>query len=152
LNLALLRAHALAGFSAIVILLLYSGWFDLTFSGAWFTSGRWLRFPFFFLVLLPYHFAEEIVTGPLSSRGQLQRLTLALSLRFVSWSALAFGLFFLHSGEILLMLLATYFAIFCLLQRLVMDVVRTQTGSASSAATFGAILMAGFCLAIFPVA
>jgi pimeloyl-ACP methyl ester carboxylesterase len=152
LNLALLRAHALAGFSAIVILLLYSGWFDLTFSAAWLTSARWLRFPFFFLVLFPYHFAEEIVTGPLSSRGQLQRLTLALSLRFVSWSALAFGLFFLHSGEILLMLLATYFAIFCLLQRLVMDVVRTQTGSASSVAIFGAILMAGFCLAIFPVA
>jgi pimeloyl-ACP methyl ester carboxylesterase len=147
-----LRMLLLACSCALIILLLYSGWFDLTFSATWLTSARWLRFPFFFLALLPYHFAEEIVTGPVFSRGALQRLTLALSLRFVSWSALAAGVFFLHSGEILLILLVPYFAIFCVLQRLAMDVVRTQTGSASSAAIFGAILMAGFCLAIFPVA
>jgi cellulose synthase/poly-beta-1,6-N-acetylglucosamine synthase-like glycosyltransferase len=147
-----LRALLPAACCAIIILLLYSGWFDLTFSAAWLTSARWLRFPLFFLAVFPYHLAEETVTGPLSSRGALQRLTLALSFRFVAWSALAAGVFFLHSGEILLILLAPYFAVFCVLQRLGMDVVRTQTGSSSSAAIFGAILMTGFCLAIFPVA
>jgi hypothetical protein len=152
LTFAQLRALLMAGSCAIVILLLYSGWFDLTFSAAWLTPARWSRFPFFFLVLFPYHFAEEIVIGPVSSRGAMQRLAIAMSLRLVSWSALAVGVFFLHSGEILLMLLAPYFAVFCVLQRLGMDVLRTQTASASSAAIFGAILMAGFCLAIFPVA
>ncbi len=147
-----LRALLPASICAMIILLLYSGWLDLTFSAAWLTSARWLRFPIFFLVLLPYHFAEEIVTGSLSSRGRLQRLALALSLRFVCWSAMAVGVFFLHSGEVLLILLVPYFAVFCVLQRLVTDVVRTQTGSPSSAAIFGAILMTGFCLAIFPVA
>ncbi len=147
-----LRALLLAASCAMIILLLYSGWFDLTFSAAWLTSARWLRFPIFFLVLFPYQLAEEIVIGPLSSRGRLQRLALALSLRFVCWSAMVVGVFFLHSGEILLILLVPYLAIFCVLHRLVMDVVRTQTGSPSSAAIFGAILMAGFCLAIFPVA
>ncbi len=148
------QLHALlpAIICAMIILLLYSGWFDLTFSAAWLISARWLRFPFFFLVLFPYHFAEEIVTGRLSSRGRLQRLALALSLRFVCWSAMVVGVFFLHSGEVLLILLVPYLAVFCVLQRMVMDVVRTQTGSPSSAAIFGAILMAGFCLAIFPVA
>jgi pimeloyl-ACP methyl ester carboxylesterase len=147
-----LRALMLAASSAMIILLLYSGWFDLTFSAAWLTPARWLRFPLFFVTVFPYHVAEEILTGPLSSRGRLQRLALALSLRFVCWSAMAVGVFFLHSGEILLILLVPYFAVFCVLQRLVMDVVHVQTGSPSSAAIFGAILMAGFCLAIFPVA
>lgn len=149
---AQVRVLLMAGIGAVIFVLLYSAWFDLTFSAAWLTSAKWLRIPFFLLVLLPYHFAEEIAVGPLSQRGAWQRLALALSLRFVCWSALATGVFLLHSGEILLVLLAPYLTGFCLLQRLGMDIVRAQTGSASSAAIFGAILMAGFCLAIFPVA
>ena len=149
---AQLRTLVLSSFCAIVILLLYGGWFDLTFSAAWLSSARWWRFPLFFLAVLPYHFAEEIIAGPLATRGALRRLALALSLRFLAWGALAAGVFILHSGEILLILLVPYFAMFCVLQRLGMDVVRGQTGSATSAAIFGAILMAGFCLAIFPVA
>lgn len=147
-----LRALLLAASCAIIILFLYGGWFDLTFSAAWLTAERWSHFPLFFLAVFPYHVAEEIVTGGMPSRGKLERLILALSHRLVCWSALAAGVFFLHSGEVLLILLAPYFAVFCALQRMGMDVVRAQTGSASSAAIFGAILMAGFCLAIFPVA
>jgi hypothetical protein len=73
-------------------------------------------------------------------------------LRLTAWGALLAGIFFLHSGQILLILLAPYFGLFCLLQRASMDVVGRETGSAAAAAVFGAILMAGFCLAIFPVA
>jgi hypothetical protein len=40
---------------------------------------------------------------------------------------------------------------FFILQRLGMDVVRKDTGSPMAAALFGAILLAGFCLVIFPV-
>ena len=43
-----------------------------------------------------------------SVRRASQRLALALSLRFVLWSALAAGVFLLHSGEILLVLLVPY--------------------------------------------
>jgi pimeloyl-ACP methyl ester carboxylesterase len=146
-----IRKILMAAFCGFVVLLLFSGWFDLAFSEAWLNSARWLRFPAFFLSVLPYHAVEEIIAGPPSSRGAAQRLALTLSLRLIAWGALLGGIFFLHSGEVLLVLLAPYFAVFCVLQRLSMDAVRKETGSAA-AAVFGAILMAGFCLAIFPVA
>jgi hypothetical protein len=104
------------------------------------------------LVCLPYHAAEEIVAGPPGSGGAVRHLALTLSLRLIAWCALLGGIFFLHSGEVLLMLLAPYFGLFCLLQGLSMDIVRRETGSSAAAAVFGAILMSGFCLAIFPIA
>jgi pimeloyl-ACP methyl ester carboxylesterase len=149
---AQLRQILKAAVAAFVILFLFSGWFDLTFSAAWLDTARWLRFPAFFLAVLPYHAAEEIVAGPLTSRDSVKRLALTLSLRLMAWSALLAGIFFLHSGQILLLLLGPYFGLFCLLQRASMDVVRRETGSAAAAAVFGAILMAGFSLAIFPIA
>jgi hypothetical protein len=48
-------------------------------------------------------------------------------------------------------LLSLYMTVFNLIQRSGMDIVRTETGSATSAAIFGAILLAGFCLVIFPL-
>jgi hypothetical protein len=62
-----------------------------------------------------------------------------------------FGILILHSGEILMVLLAPYFLLLSLLQRRGMDVVREVTGSAAAAALFGAILLAGFFLVIFPL-
>jgi pimeloyl-ACP methyl ester carboxylesterase len=146
------RRILVAAFSGLVILFLFSGWIDLTFSAAWLNAARWLRFPAFFAAFLPYHLTEELFAGPIDSRGPLQRLTLTLSLRLIAWAALLAGIFVLHSGEVLLILLAPYFGLFCLLQRLSMDVVRKETGSATAAAAFGAILMTGFSLAIFPIA
>lgn len=147
-----IRKIPMAAFSGFVVLLLFSGWFDLAFSGVWLDAARWLRFPAFFLAVLPYHAAEEIAAGQVSSGGAAGHLALTLSLRLIAWGALLGGIFFLHSGEVLLVLLAPYFALFCMLQRLSMDVIRRETGSPAAAAVFGAILMTGFCLAIFPVA
>ena len=76
---------------------------------------------------------------------------MALALRLIAFLVLVFAIFVLHSGAILLILLAIYLALFFVLQRLGMDIVRQQTGSAIAAAVFGAILLAGFCLVIFPV-
>jgi pimeloyl-ACP methyl ester carboxylesterase len=146
------RKILMATICAFVVLLLFSGWFDLTFSGAWLSAARWLRLPAFFLACLPYHAAEEILPGAPGSGGAARHLALALSLRLIAWCALLGGIFFLQSGEFLLVLLAPYFGLFCVLQRLSMDVVRRETGSAAAAAVFGAILMSGFCLAIFPIA
>ena len=68
----------------------------------------------------------------------------------VSWGAIVAGIFLLHSGEVLLVLLAPYFGLFCLLQRWGMNVVREVTASPAATALFGAILFAGFCLVVFP--
>jgi hypothetical protein len=76
---------------------------------------------------------------------------MGLLLRAVAWGALAFGVLYLHSGEILMVLLLPYFVLLHVLQRRGMDIVHQETRSALAAALFGAILLAGFCLVIFPV-
>jgi hypothetical protein len=140
-----------AGFAGIVLLLIITAWFDLTFYEAWLTAAKWARFPFLLAVLLPYHFAEETLLGPVERGKKWRRLGLALTLRFTSWGALMGGVLILHNGEILMGLLALYMGVFNLVQRSGMDIVRTETGSAAATALFGAILQAGFCLVIFPL-
>ena len=146
-----LRPLAAGAFAGMVLFLLITAWFDLTFYEAWLTAAKWARFPLLFLALLPYHFAEETVLGTAHSDKRWRRLALALSLRLIAWCALMWGVLFLHSGEMLMGLLALYFALFNIAQRRAMDIVREETGSATAATVFGAILQAGFCLVIFPV-
>jgi pimeloyl-ACP methyl ester carboxylesterase len=140
-----------AGFAGIVLLLIVTAWFDLTFYEAWLTGAKWARFPFLLAVLLPYHFAEETLLGPVEPGKRWRRLALALTLRFISWGALMASVLILHDGEILMGLLALYMGVFNLIQRSGMDIVRNETGSAAATALFGAILQAGFCLVIFPL-
>jgi len=140
-----------AGFAGIVLVLIITAWFDLTFYEAWLTAAKWARFPFLLAVLLPYHFAEETLLGPVENGKRWRRLALALSLRLISWGALMGGVLILHNGEILMGLLALYMGVFNLIQRSGMDIVRNETGSAGATALFGAILQAGFCLVIFPL-
>jgi pimeloyl-ACP methyl ester carboxylesterase len=146
-NNILLQA-SLAGF---VMHLLVTGWFDTTFMEAWLSWTRWARFPVLFVAAFAYLLAEELLLGPLAARSRAARIWLALALRLIAFGALVFGIFVLHSGAILVILLAVYLTLFFILQRLGMDLVRRQTGSAIAAAVFGAILLAGFCLVIFPV-
>lgn len=140
-----------AAFGAILLLLLFTGWLDLSFYEAWLTAAKWLRMPFLLIALLPYHLMEETLLGPAQTGTKWRRLTLALTFRLISWAALLGGIFLLHSGEILMGLLAPYMALCNVLQRSGMDIVREKTGSAAAAALFGAILLAGFCLVIFPI-
>jgi pimeloyl-ACP methyl ester carboxylesterase len=139
-----------AGFAGVVLLLLCTAWFDLTFYEAWMTGAKWARFPFLLAACLPYHVAEEMLLGPVQGK-RWRRLALALTLRLISWAAMMGGIFLLHNGEILIGLLAAYLALFNIAQRSGMDMVRTGTGSAAAAGLFGAILQAGFCLVIFPL-
>jgi len=148
---ALLGTVATASFAGLVTLLLLTAWFEMTISEAWWKLDRWERFPLLLVLLAPYHLAEELVLGPVAALGGLRRLGLGLALRFLGWSALLFGILVLHSGAILLVLLAPYLFLFHVLARAGMDVVREGTGSAAAAAIFGAILLAGFCLVIFPI-
>jgi pimeloyl-ACP methyl ester carboxylesterase len=140
-----------ATFAGLTLLLLLTAWFDLAFSEAWLTASKWSRFPFLFAAVLPYHLVEETLLGPVQPGKRVGRLALALTLRLITWGAIMGGVIFLHSGEILMGLLALYMALFNLLQRSAMDIVHKETGSVAAAAVFGAILLAGFCLVIFPI-
>jgi hypothetical protein len=140
-----------AGFAGVVLLLLCTAWFDLTFYEAWLTGAKWRRFPFLLLAFFPYLLAEETLLGPVRHGKRGRRLALALVLRLITWGAMMGGVLFLHNGEILMGLLSLYMAVFNLIQRSGMDMVRTETGSAAATALFGAILLAGFCLVIFPL-
>ncbi len=138
-------------FGGLLLFLLFSAWLELSLYEAWLTPAKWLRFPLLFLALIPYHFAEELCLGPVSEGGARRRWFSGMSLRLVAWGALALGVFYLHSGAFLMVLLGPYFALVYALERRGMDTVRQETGSAAAAAVFGAILLAGFCLVIFPV-
>ena len=140
----------LALFAALLLHFLITSWLDLTFSEAWLTAPRWARFLPFCIAVLPYHAAEELLLGPSSPANAPRRVLTVLLLRLLAWGAIVAALFILHSGEILLVLLAPSFALFCLLQAWGMKVVREVTSSPAAAALFGAILLAGFCLVVFP--
>ena len=141
----------LALFAGLLLHLLVTGWLDATLSESWLSWARWVRVPVFFVAALPYLLGEELFLGPVGARSSAARLCLALALRLIAFAALAFGIFILHSGAILIILLAVYLTLFFVFQRMGMEIVRKQTGSAIAAAVFGAILLAGFCLVIFPV-
>jgi pimeloyl-ACP methyl ester carboxylesterase len=136
---------------AVILFLLFSAWLELSLYEAWLTPAKWLRFPFLFLAFLPYHLAEEICLGPAASKSPALRFAAGLSLRAMAWGALAFGVAYLHTGEILMVLLTPYFVLVHVLERRGMDIVRQETASAAATAVFGAILLTGFCLVIFPV-
>ncbi len=141
-----------AAFAAIVLPLLIYSWLDLTVS----RSMAYVRAMAAHACAcrrsasLPRR--RRIAAGP--SAGAL-RPRRASSLRwrfgFAAWAALFLGVLVLHNGEILLVLLAPYLAVFCLFQRTGMDVVRKSTGSPLAAALFGAILLAGFSVVVFPI-
>jgi pimeloyl-ACP methyl ester carboxylesterase len=145
------KAVLFAAFAAFALHLLVTAWFEATLAEAWLSWARWARFPVLFVAAFAYLFGEELLLGPVAARGMVARIRLALAVRAIAFIALVFGIFVLHSGAILEILLALYLALFFLFQRMGMDIVRQETGSPIAAALFGAILLAGFCLVIFPV-
>ncbi|HUL35044.1 MAG TPA: alpha/beta fold hydrolase [Candidatus Eisenbacteria bacterium] len=144
-------AVLLAGFAALILHLLVTGWFDLTITGAWLNLQRWMRFPLFFFAAFFFLYGLEILLGPVLEAERQQRLGIDLLAITLAWACLAVGTTLLHSGEILLVLLVPYFAVFFVLSRMGARLVRERTASATAAAVFGAILLAGFCLVLFPV-
>ncbi|HXH67386.1 MAG TPA: alpha/beta fold hydrolase [Candidatus Limnocylindrales bacterium] len=138
-----------AAVGALLLHLLVTGWFDLTMTGAWLTLQRWGRVPSFFLAAFAFFYAIEILIGPVGEPRK--RLGIDYLAILLAWLALAFGTFVLHSGEILVVLLMPYFALFFLFMRLGARLVRDRTASPTAAAIFGAILLAGFSLVLFPI-
>src|SRR6266849_11122585 len=97
----LLAAAAVGG---LLLHFLVTGWFELTATGSWLTLLRWARFPLFFLAAFVFLFVMQILAVPvLQSRAQLPFL---LGLIALVWLSLGMAVLFLHSGEILLLLLS----------------------------------------------
>lgn len=140
-----------AALAAFILHFLATGWFDLTFSNAWLTLHRWTRFPIFFLAVFLFFYALEVLLGPASDVPSVRRLLQSLLLLTIAWLALVVGVLYLHSGEILLVLLSPYFVLALLLIRLGAQLVRRSSASPTAAALFGAILLTGFCLVLFPL-
>jgi hypothetical protein len=137
-----------AFFAAFLLHFLITGWFELTATGSWLTLPRWERFPLFSLAAFLFLYALELLAGPVSGS---RRFFFWLLLLLLSWLSLALGVLYLRTGEILLVLLSPYFALQALLTGLGIQLVRRQSGSPTAAALFGAILLAGFCLVLFPL-
>jgi hypothetical protein len=138
-----------AFFAAFLLFFLITGWFELTASGSWMTVPRWERFPLFLAATFLFLYSFELLAGPVVNWRT--RYFFWLVLFVLSWLALAAGVLYLRSGEILLVLLSPYFALLALLSGLGIQLVRRQSGSPTAAALFGAILLAGFCLVLFPL-
>jgi hypothetical protein len=138
--------------AALVMVLLFGAWFELTFYEAWLTPSRWLRFPLLVLFLIPWHLAEELFLGRPAATVRLRRVVNFLAFRLILWLILVAAILYLHSGQFVFVLLASNILLFSLLQRLATDVVRDRTRSLTAAAIFGAILLTGFVLAILPIA
>ena len=138
-----------AAAGALILHLLVTGWFDLTVTGAWLTLQRWERFPLFFAGAFVFLYALEILLGPVTEPRK--RLGIDYLAILLAWLVLVFGTFVLHSGQILVVLLMPYFMLFFVFMRLGARLVRQRTASATAAAVFGAILLAGFSLVLFPV-
>ncbi len=141
-----------ASVGAVVLLLLFALWFDYSFYEAWLTGPRWARMLPLGTAFFPWLFVEEIFLGAQGTMSRLRRVILTLAFRSIAWGMLLAARFWLGVGEILWVLLVVDFVLVTVLQRLAMDVVRRETHSAAAASVFGAILSAGFALAIFPLA
>jgi len=130
---------------------LLTGWLQLTLAGVWPTLARWIRFPFYFMAAFLFLFMLEALVGPVVEGQRVRRFGVWMGVMVLAWLALVGGIQYLHSGEILLVLLSAYFAAVFLGLGLGAQLVRKVTGSATAAALFSAILLAGICQVIFPL-
>jgi pimeloyl-ACP methyl ester carboxylesterase len=129
-----------------------SGWLNWQFDDAWLNAPRWLRFAALLPVTYIFCFAEEVVLGPVQSgKARALRYTVFLGLRLEIWLVCLLAYYELASGQVLLLLLVVFFALFSLLQRLATDSFRRRTGSPEAAALFGAIIVAWFIAAVLPL-
>ena len=138
-----------AAVAGLLMTLLINGWFELTMTGAWLNMPRWGRLPLFFLTAFLFLYGLELLVGPVVKAGM--RYVSWFLLLVLAWLFLSAGVLYFHSGEILLVLLSPYFALLFLFSGLGIQLVRRESGSPPAAALFGAILLAGFCLVIFPL-
>jgi pimeloyl-ACP methyl ester carboxylesterase len=144
-------AMALAAALGFATVLIFAAWLDWRLTEAWLIGPRWWRFTVLAALSLPYFWAEEVALGSPGQLGRFRRFGLFLSLRLVLWLVIFFAYVALASANVLLILLANYFLVFSILQRLAADIFRRERDSPQAAALFDAILAAWFFAIIFPL-
>ena len=146
------RAALAAFILGVLVVLSFGAWLNWQLTDVWMNGARWFHFAPLLLANLPYTLVEEAVLGPPEPSRRTCRFGIFFALRASLWLALLAGIVVLLSGQVLLVLLAPYFAAVSLGQRLGADSLRHRTGSAAAAAIFSAILAAWFMAAVFPLA
>jgi hypothetical protein len=144
-----IAAAAILGFTTFLAI---GAWLNWQLDDAWLNAPRWLRFAGLLPVLWLFAFAEEVVLGPpRHAKKRAERFAIFLSLRLEIFLACLLAYYMLASGQVLIVILFVYLALFSILQRLATDALRVRTGSATSAALFGAILASWFISTVFPL-
>lgn len=142
-------AAAALGFATILV---FGGWLNWQLTDMWLNAPRWLRFTGLLPVTFIFCFAEEVTLGPVASGWRrAERFGVFILLRLELWLACALTFYTIASGQVLILLLFIFLALFSILQRLATDALRLRTGSPAAAALFGAILVAWFIAAVFPL-
>ena len=95
-----------ATFGGLALHLLVTGWLDLTSTEAWLLAARWMRFPVVLLVGFVFCLGMELALDSCAGPTGWRRWAPGMLLHLVVWLALIGGVFYLHSGEILLVLLS----------------------------------------------
>lgn len=141
-----------AAILAFATFLAIGAWMNWQMDDAWLNAPRWLRFAWLLPVAWIYAFAEEVVLGPpRHGRQRAARFAIFLALRLEIFLACLLAYYSLASGQVLIVILFVYLALFSILQRLATDALRVRTASATSAALFSAILAAWFISTVFPL-
>ncbi len=144
-----LAAAAILGLATFLAI---GAWLNWQIDDAWLNAPRWLRFAAILPITWIFAFAEEVVLGPPHhGKQRVTRFATFLSLRLAIFLACVLAYYLLANGQVLIVILFVYLALFSILQRLATDALRVRTGSATSAALFGAILAAWFIATVFPL-
>lgn len=133
------------------IVLGLGAWLNWRLDNAVMNAARWARFVPLALACFPWCLAEELMLGPPDPRRRVSRFLICHASRLLAWVILVLAFFVLHSGQLLIVLLAIFLALFSICHRLGMDGLRRRTGSSGAAALFGAILWAWFLAAALPL-
>ncbi len=137
------------GFATILAV---GGWLDWQLTDAWLSPSRWLRFVALLPAMFIFAFAEEVVLGPVhEGRRRAVRFAVFLLLRAGIWLVCLLAYYTLASGQVMMLILVTFLAVFSILQRLATDALRVRISSATGAAIFGAILACWFIATVFPL-
>jgi alpha-beta hydrolase superfamily lysophospholipase len=146
------KPQAAAAILGLATFLAIGAWLNWQIDDAWLNAPRWPRFAAILPVAWIFTFAEEVVLGPVRhGKKRATRFAVFLALRLEIFLACVLAYYLLAKGEALIVLLFVFLALFSILQRLATDALRVRTGSATSAALFGAILAAWFISTVFPL-
>jgi pimeloyl-ACP methyl ester carboxylesterase len=141
-----------AAIFASAVFLSLGAWLNWQLDDAWLNGPRWIRFAAILPIAIIFCGAEELVLGPVQSgKRRALRFAVFLLLRLEIFLACTLAYYQLHSGQVLIPLLAVFLVLFSILQRLGADALRKRTGSIAAAIIFSAILGAWFVAAVFPL-